>query len=923
MTWIISSLRRLREGATPTVALAGIVLVTAFLFAATPRYLARTADGILRAEVEAAPVDVRSVLLTEERRIPADASSPLGPVVTEGDALDARLPHEVASVVAERSYVVDSARWSVTSAVRFPSTIRLRFQEGILDHVRIVAGAQPGGPELAAPDPGSDGKAPTQTIPVALAASAARTLGVEVGDRIELALDPTDRLALGRSGKVALEVAAVFEPVDSADPYWFADPSPLRSIVRELGPNVAFEDVTALLGPASYPTLLAITDAGAVPFRYSWRHVVGPERLEADRADATAAALRRLETIFAAPGGRGVERGPTVRTGLLPVVDAFRARWASSSAVLSVAALGAAAVALLALGLVAALAARRRRFALALSGSRGASTIQLVGSVAAEGVVVGLPAAVLGAILAAGAVVAGPPGSSMMLAAGVAVLTAVLLVAFSRGGSAADDDPSRVGPRRTGRRRLTAEALVALLAVVGAVLLRQRGVVASTAAGGPGVDPLIVAVPTLVGLAAGLVAVRLFPVPIRAFARLAATQRDLVPVLAMRRITRGGTSGPVLVVLLATSTTTAFASATVIHLDRAADIAAWQTVGASASVVRAPSDATGTSAGSILPLPDGFDPAAIAGVTRAAEARRADVRLFPRNNLVQMLAVEAAAYEDVAGDTPADPRLPVEFFDPPDGALPAIVSTRLPATSVSLRVGDTFQATIEGAARDLRVVDVRDSFPTLDGREPFMVVAADQLHAAIGGAGAPWTEAFLRVSDAALPDVRVALSAAGRDLRMAVPGEVAAELRASPFVGAIGSGIALAAAVAAAYAALGVAVALALTGAARAVEVAQLRAIGLSRRQAVGLIVLEHGPTLAVAFAAGIALGIGLFLLLRPGLGLDTIVPAPLAVPIGIEPVHLGLILAAMVLIVTVGVILAAVVQQRAVLALALRRRVE
>ena len=72
-----------------------------------------------------------------------------------------------------------------------------------------------------------------------------------------------------------------------------------------------------------------------------------------------------------------------------------------------------------------------------------------------------------------------------------------------------------------------------------------------------------------------------------------------------------------------------------------------------------------------------------------------------------------------------------------------------------------------------------------------------------------------------------------------------------------------AALVTAAYAALGVAAALALSGIARSVEVARLRTLGLTGRQAVGLAIAEHGPvTVDGRSCVGGLLGVALFQLL-------------------------------------------------------------
>jgi putative ABC transport system permease protein len=62
------------------------------------------------------------------------------------------------------------------------------------------------------------------------------------------------------------------------------------------------------------------------------------------------------------------------------------------------------------------------------------------------------------------------------------------------------------------------------LAIAGAVLLRERGVRGASSAGGlTEADPLLAAVPALVGVAAALVVVRVLPYPMRLLAALAAT----------------------------------------------------------------------------------------------------------------------------------------------------------------------------------------------------------------------------------------------------------------------------------------------------------------------------------------------------------------------------------------------------------------
>jgi putative ABC transport system permease protein len=85
---------------------------------------------------------------------------------------------------------------------------------------------------------------------------------------------------------------------------------------------------------------------------------------------------------------------------------------------------------------------------------------------------------------------------------------------------------------------------------VGVYLLRRRGLADEN-----GFDPYLAAVPLLLGLAAGILAVRIYPLPVRFLAAAAAKRRDLVPALALRRVARqpGVAAAPLLVLLLGVS----------------------------------------------------------------------------------------------------------------------------------------------------------------------------------------------------------------------------------------------------------------------------------------------------------------------------------------------------------------------------------
>jgi hypothetical protein len=464
-------------------------------------------------------------------------------------------------------------------------------------------------------------------------------------------------------------------------------------------------------------------------------------------------------------------------------------------------------------------------------------------------------------------------------------------------------------------RRLVLDLVVILAAAGGAYLLRERGVQGATSAGTlAGADPLIAAVPALAGIAAGLTAIRLVPLPLRVLSRIAARGRGIVPLLALRRAVHGGTTAAVLIVLLATASIGAFSSSALVHLDRASSAASWHEVGAPLRVT-APVGA----------LPVGFDAAKLPGVRSSATLFRVLTPVGTRNLRITFLAIDLAAYAPMVAGTPADPVIPAEMLSPdvPNGVVPLLVSTSLTERSDGVTLGKAFEVVVEGYHFQVQPIAARATFPTLAGDAIFAIASRQQLHAIHPEAQMTPITAFLDAPDTDLATMRAAVTGIAPGATVESQSAFARAFTDSPVTAAIVAGIALAALIAAAYAALAVTAALALAGASRATEVAHLRMIGLSRRDALGLAIIEHGPTVILAFIAGVALGIGLFVLLEPGLGLDAIVGSKIAVPLSADPRQLAIIAAGVIAIAVVGIGLAAWMQRRGVAVAALRRGFE
>jgi putative ABC transport system permease protein len=917
------AIRRFRDGRAAVLGLVVLVLVTAACAALAPRLFDRFADDALRGEVSQATPFQRNIQLLEESFLsPAGEPDQMARVAEEGELLEGRMPDGVRALFRDRSYLAETIRWAVLEDTVDPGFVRLRIQQDVADHIRFVDGRPPTDAtrEITVPTPTAEEESADVTVlEVALSVEALERIGLAVGDRWLLQPDETDRL-VGRGSDLApgaIDVVGSFEAVDPDEEYWLDDTAMIRPSIRRVGDN-DLVDMTAMVDPQAYDDLIEATSASHWPVRYVWRYFTDAASLQSEQLPAVLADLRRLDGTFSAASGPVIE-GTLLQSGLLPLLEGVQDRWTAVAAVLGVVGLGPVAVGIAALALVGVLVTQRRRPALALGRARGASSGQLIGAVTLEGLIISLPPAILAAALAFVLIPSGPMRLTLVAAAAVAVITTLVLVAAGAPTAlAAPRGPGRDAAvmKRPSPRRLLMEGLVVVLAILGAYLLRERGVAGeSSAAELGGVDPFIAFVPALAGIAAGIIAVRLLPIPMAGVAKLAALRRDLVPSLALRRVTRGASGGAILIVLMATATIGTFAGATLVHLDRASEAVAWEEIGAPYRV-SAPA-----------PLPAAFDPSSLPGVEGAAGEYEVSSLVQNRFLPLQFVAIDAPAYEQVIAGATADVHLPPEMVAaaaPAGQPIPAIVTHHVADGDAGAGVGETFDLVVEGYAITFVVAEIRDSWPGMASTQAFVVASRNQLRSLRGGDGLRTSTAYyLRAPASARRELTDAVLRVVPDADVEGRADRIASIENAPMTRGLVAGVGTASLVAFIYAALAVSAALALAGASRAVEVAHLRTLGLTRREALGLVIVEHGPTIVVAFAAGVALGLFLFAVLRDALGLASLVGAPIVVDVGIDPVQLGIVLFAIVIIVALGIGLGAALQRGAAPVAAVRRGFE
>jgi len=575
LTPVVLAARRIRSDPPLAAAVFGVVLVTSFVFAAVPRVFESNADKGLRFAVARADPFERNVEITRAGRIePAAAGESLAPVTAAGNRLAQSFPASVRGVIGDRRDTVETTRFTSVDAPGVPGPagttrlMTLEYVEGVEEHVRVAGGRLPEKRDEIVPLPFRLGQQDGPLIEIAVPLIAANQLSLRIGDVLYLEPDFEDVLVggvpLSERGMIAAEVTGLVVPKTPSDEAWLDDARLGRAVTRDTDQR-RYVYGWGLFAPSAYGEVADATRP--LPLRYSWRYDVDASVFDAGALDQLDADVRALDARFG-ESTFGQRLGTGVRTGLSEVLIRYRSDRDAAAAVLAIGATGLLALALAVVALLGRLAANRRSEGIALVRSRGGASWQVLGAEAVEGIAVALPAGLLGFAAATLAVGGRSTWLSLGLVAGIVLATGAILAAAASGAARsglAARGRDEVAAGAVSPRRLAIEATVVALSLVGVYLLRRRGLADEN-----GFDPYLAAVPLLLGLAAGILAVRLYPLPMRFLAAAAARRRDLVPALALRRVARqpGVTAAPLLVLLLGVSVCV-FAAAMAATLGRA------------------------------------------------------------------------------------------------------------------------------------------------------------------------------------------------------------------------------------------------------------------------------------------------------------------------------------------------------------------
>ncbi|GAA3740871.1 ABC transporter permease [Micromonospora maritima] len=662
--------RRARAARGLLLAAIAAALVAIALVAGLTEYNRRAVEAGQQAMLNGAPLEERSLLLTGPAGRDAAETAERDRKVRDGFAdgfAGARVDVYGARYGSGRQLTGDLGSRPRNDDLVFANLATL---DDLAAHAELTAGAWP-----------AAGARPLQ---VTLPEKVAGALGMAVGERVPMLDRSTDR---------ASEVVLVgtWRPRDAAEAYW------------QLAPGVGAGSAAAsdtsygpfVLDPADFTrTFPSLVSAWWV-VRPDLASVAGQGRL-LDVRDALPA------TVAGVPAAAGLGDSAQVVTAMDRLLGRAAGadlvgRSSLATPVLLIVVLGG-----YALILVAALLHADRRNQTALLRARGAARRQLAGFAAREATLVVLPAAVVGPVVAdaalsrVGVSSAGGDLTALWLAAALTAagcLLAMVAPTLRSAGTYVADMAARSRPTRSAAvQRASLDLALVAFAVLAWTQLRQYSSPVSGAAGRLGVDPLLVAAPTLGVLAGAVVALRVLPPTTRFAERFVDRRLWTATILGMWQAGRRPHAGPVLLLALAVGGST-LAWSLVATGERSQVDQADHVVGADVRLVERDG---------VAPPGRAAEVAAFPGVRAVLPAWRDEIRVGRADLPVTVVSLDAAG---AAGVVRLDDRLTSE---PVPALFDRMVRARGPAAGVVLPDGTrsitgTFRTAVRDAVSPQRV----------------------------------------------------------------------------------------------------------------------------------------------------------------------------------------------------------------------------
>lgn len=860
-----------RRFATPRSAalvIVALTLIAAFVIAAAPRALV----GVVRAEVahqiDQVPPTSRD-LTTQVTGVPL-FGPPDDPSVADGwDDGAAEVFGVVGQALADNREDFEPALEPLTGPAELaeytdPITltadglasdapigvVQLLAEPALGTSVELVDGGWPADWTGAGP------------IEISLSAAAAQVMQWDVGQTRD-----------------AYTLVGTVEAIDADAGRWVHLPTALTATVFDDGNRRPTATSAAWVAPRTWALIVEGGGFGRA-YTTAWYPIDGAQAIDADPQELLT-AMRAATSASVALDDSGQLRA-TFSSDVVGVLASALARANSASAILAVAAVGPLAVGVALVVLASALMVRRRRTDLALMSARGAPLARLRRLLFGEGLILGMPAAMVGAVIgiAVTAQDAGPVPTAIAVLVGLT--PAMALAAALRPASLTRSRADLDAPVRSRTRRIV-ETVVVLLAVLAVVQLVVRGVGPAT----DGIDPLVVVAPLLATVALALIVVRLHPAPIAAALRVARRGRGVVALVGAARNLRDPAAGTTAVLAMLVAVAIAvFSSVVLATVDRGAVVAAQRAVGADIQLAGPYVD---TDKIERMREVDGVDEAV--GVLRGDYLTVSGTEgAVSSSTLVTDVARLAAVQRGMVGAVPpaiTPGSVPIEIIE--STALAEAVGAG------TAEIGGT-PATVAATMERLLGITGSVQFALLD--------VAD--YEAIAGAGFFPRNVFVDVSDDADP---VAVAATLGDIvggahSVRLLAQSTAEIQASPAVTALRVVLLAALGFAVALSVVAILLVAGVSQDARSRVIALLRSMGLDRRRARGIVAWEFTPLGVTALVGGVLLGAVLPLLVVLSIDLRPFTGGGAQPSLAVDPVLSGALIAVVVVALALAVVI-------------------
>ncbi|MGH8776891.1 MAG: FtsX-like permease family protein [Jiangellaceae bacterium] len=890
-----------------------VVFAVAALLAAWPRSIESMFTAELRESIgQQSPLnrDLVGVLsqapplaLVDESPTVEEVWAPLDEILDEIRAGFSPMVHEV---TAPAEYTVRSSD-GLLSTDRGPPDVRFLELSAIADprysdRIRIVDGELPAGAEIElAEEEQEDPRNVNATLqePVRIVFDIA--LSTHTAERMSWDLGEVRRLT-----EVArVRLTGTFEPVDAAAEYWSHTPGVLEPVeVDDLNQGITvtgtgfaepatFAEIAHYLYPPAFQGSTATTRVWFPVDGSTLRAGDGPVLLDGLNAQAARNTPMGEEGPFGQP-----PLSLSLSTGSADTLSRVLAGQASSASVVAMVAAGPLGVVLAVLALGGKLVVDRRQRAMNLLAARGGSGVQLRGLLAAEGLMLGLPAALL-ATTVVDRFVPGEGGRTGIVLPVLIGLAPAFLLPLVAGRAGTRTERRDLGTVARGWRRWVLDIATVGLAVGAVVLLNRRGL----AAGSPdaGVDPLLAATPLLLATAASVVILRLYPLPVAALSRTLKTRRGLVGFLGTVRAVRDPVAGAAPVLALVVGLSVAVFSTVLWTTTQAGGVATgWQDVGADLAA-----EGPAFTPDQVEAVRDVRGVVAVAAVAEVRQVRA--IEFGDETMSARLFTTDLAALSDVQERVPGGLSRPSTEVD--DGTAAVVLSDQIGSAGLEGAIDITFPFVAVGSASTVPGIRA--------GGSEWMLVHRESLPDRTVQQTLP--RQLLIRTDGAAVDEDALRAVLGSTVRLTTPAEVTAELRAGAASRGMIRSFVVAVAVAGLLSALAVVLTMVVNAPTRGRLLSQLRTLGLSGRQARGLVSWETAPVALVALGCGLALGAAVPWLVLSAVDLRPITGGDDAPPLTVDGNLVAVAGGAFVVVVLVAVVIAVASSQRLRLGTVLR----